>query len=90
MHPLRIVILGILLYFLYRLVMDGIRKKRANRGRQTTTADLPAHDVLVEDPFCHTYIPKGQAVTLREGDETVYFCSESCKSSYLKKKSKAN
>lgn len=35
-------------------------------------------DVLVEDPVCHTLIPKGQAIRLRQKGKTYYFCSEEC------------
>lgn len=79
MHPLRVVILLLLLYILYRL-LTGER-------RSATTEQHPAsppshHDVLVEDPVCHTYIPKGQAVVLTEGGVSRYFCSEHCREAF--------
>ncbi|MEW6594475.1 MAG: TRASH domain protein [Thermodesulfobacteriota bacterium] len=79
MHPLRIVILLLLLYILYRLL--------TGRKRRPATAPPPAsppvlHDVLVEDPVCRAYIPKGQAVVLREDGVTRYFCSEHCREAF--------
>lgn len=75
MSPLKIIILLGLFYLLYRLFM-------ASRGKKPLTApgERPpvGHDVLVEDPVCHTYVPKGQAIALQQGDKTHYFCSEKC------------
>lgn len=87
MHPLRIVILGILLYILYRLLVGGMKKKQEAASRKSS-ADLPAHDVLIEDPVCHTYIPKGQSISLSHGDETLHFCSEKCRDAFLAQKGK--
>ena len=80
---LRIVIIGILFYLLFRLLWGGGRKKRAvppGSGRQE---GLPAHDVLVRDPVCQIYIPKGQAIVLQEKGGPVHFCSERCREAYL-------
>ena len=84
MHPLRLLILAILLYILYRLLVGGLKKKVASTFRQGE--ELPVHDVLVEDPICHTYVAKGQAVTLKDGDKTLYFCSEKCRNTYESQK----
>lgn len=80
MHPLRVVILLLLLYILYRLLTGSRRQPVVERP----AANPPAahHDVLVEDPVCHTYVPKGQAVVLREGGVSRYFCSEHCREAF--------
>ncbi|MEJ2690533.1 MAG: YHS domain-containing protein [Deltaproteobacteria bacterium] len=81
MGPFRLAILIFLLYLLYRLVTGGGRhseKKTTLRQK----SDQPTHDVLVEDPVCHTYIPKGQAVTWRKNGTTHYFCSTTCKDKF--------
>lgn len=81
MHPLRVVILLLLLYILYRL-LTGERRRPA--AAAPPAASPPAHhDVLVEDPVCHTYIPKGEAVVLRAGGVSLYFCSEHCREAFL-------
>jgi YHS domain-containing protein len=38
---------------------------------------------LVRDPVCGTYVAEVLAIPLRQGSETLYFCSESCRDSYL-------
>ena len=86
MTPVRLVIIGVLLYILYRL-LAGPRKKQGdgeNNG-QASSGDA-VQDVLAEDPVCHTYIPKGQAVQLHHDNKMYYFCSDKCCEIFLKQK----
>jgi YHS domain-containing protein len=86
MTPLRLLIIGLLLYVLYRLLVGSKRKKvRGNKNRAGSTGDK-IQDVLVEDPVCHTYIPKGQAVQLHHNKQILYFCSNKCCEKFLEQK----
>ena len=38
---------------------------------------------LVRDPVCGIHISEGLALPLRQGNETVYFCSAECREKYL-------
>ncbi len=79
MSPIRIVILAILFYIAYLLITSGRRKKKKVTKRQPETKQSgPVSDVLVEDPVCHSLVPKQQAVHLQHNDEMIYFCSEEC------------
>lgn len=40
-------------------------------------SELGAMD-MVEDPNCHTYIPKAEAVRIKIQDKEHFFCSEKC------------
>ncbi|MGW8161945.1 MAG: hypothetical protein ACWGN1_06820 [Desulfobulbales bacterium] len=85
MSPLRLLLIGCLLYILYRLLVGPSRKK--GRGlRQDAGGQGTVQDVLVEDPVCHTLIPKGQAVQLHHEKQMYYFCSNKCCEMFLKKK----
>ncbi len=77
MSPVRLFILAVLFYIAWRLFKGLIKKKRAN-GKQHQSKASDVKDMLVEDPVCHTLIPKGQAVRLRQKGKTYYFCSEKC------------
>jgi len=83
--PLRLVIIGFLLYILYRLV-TGPKKKKMQGGKNSSASSGQVQDVLVEDPVCHTYIPKGQAIQLRHNKQIYYFCSNKCYETFLEKK----
>lgn len=85
MHPLRIIILALLLYLLFRLLF-GKRKRVPRREEGGRNSVQPSHDVLVEDPVCHTYIPKGQAIVYKSRDEIHYFCSEKCRQTFVSEK----
>jgi len=85
MNPLRILVLLLLFYILYRLLLKGGtkrgRKQFSRTGKPNSTL---ADDILEEDPVCHTYIPRGQASQLKEKDTIHYFCSDSCRDKYIK------
>ena len=86
MTPLRLVIIGVLLYILFRL-LTGPRKKQVPGDKKgEAVSEGSAQDVLVEDPVCHTYIPKGQAVQLHHDKKMYYFCSDKCCQTFLNKK----
>ncbi len=76
------------LYLLIRLVLQLVaggravlhRQRPASGGRGRTPERLGG--TLVRDPNCGTYIPEARALRLRTGQETLYFCSPSCRDAY--------
>lgn len=81
MSPQRILILAVLLYIAWRLIRNLIREKiedEAEKKQKNKVAGTKVKDVLVEDPVCHTLIPKHQAIRLRQEGKTYYFCSDTC------------
>jgi YHS domain-containing protein len=86
MTPARLIIIGVLLYILYRLLVGSDKKKSQGRKQTGTSSGAAVQDVLVEDPVCHTYIPKGQAVRLHHNKQNYYFCSNKCCEEFLEKK----
>ena len=81
MGVIRLVVLSVLAYAAWQLVR-GIfgRFKTGERtdAKDKSDGNASAQDVLVEDPVCHTLVPKHQAVRLRKDGETYYFCSDEC------------
>lgn len=80
MVPLRLLLLCILFFALYWLLFGG-KKKVKKKEKQDDK--LLAKDILIEDPVCHTYVPKDQAVTLTYNNKSYYFCSEKCRDDFL-------
>lgn len=82
MAPLRIFILAILFFILFRLLFGGKKRKKSidsdAKEHKTVT-----QDTLVEDPVCHSYVPKKEAVQGVKDGETYYFCSEKCCKTFL-------
>ena len=86
MTPLRLVILGVLLYILYRLLIGPKKKQEEVQENGPASSEGAVQDVLAEDPVCHTYIPKGQAVQLHHDKKMYYFCSDKCCEMFLTEK----
>ena len=83
MSPIKLVIIAGLLYLGYRLLISDWRKKKKKKeeiSEQEPPLDSQVEDVLVEDPVCHTLVPKQQAIRLKKDgtDGYHYFCSEAC------------
>jgi YHS domain-containing protein len=84
--PVRFVIIGVLLYILYRLLVGPGKKRGDINNNGSASAEGAVQDVLVEDPVCHTFIPKGQSVQLHHDKKMYYFCSNKCCEMFLKQK----
>lgn len=41
------------------------------------------HDEMVQDPHCKVFVPMKRAISVRSGDETLYFCSEDCAKKHI-------
>jgi YHS domain-containing protein len=68
-----IVALLTVLYFLLRQAVRGF-KNRNLVGRGTSVDQ----DQMIEDPVCHTFVPRRIAVVERIGGQTYWFCSRQC------------
>ncbi|MBZ5639663.1 MAG: hypothetical protein LAO51_13035 [Acidobacteriia bacterium] len=38
---------------------------------------------MVRDRICQTFLPKSRALTVRQGAEELFFCSEACRAAFL-------
>ena len=93
MSPQRLLILGVLLYIAWRLIRNLIRDKiqtEAKKQQNKTKEEPVVEDVLVEDPICHTLVPKHQAIRLRQNGKNIYFCSDACCDKFTTEKSGEN
>lgn len=89
MSPVRILIIGVLLYIGYRLIFGGKSGKSSNKpsgGKLDGTEAV--EDVLMEDPVCKSLVPKQQAVKHEHEGKTYYFCSEKCCNQFVAEKGK--
>jgi YHS domain-containing protein len=79
----RFILLFILLTIAARLfwrVVDGIIEEATGRSRSTRSSapSVP----MVRDPVCGTFVLPDRAVTLVDGRQRIYFCSDSCRDIY--------
>ncbi|MBU2055691.1 MAG: hypothetical protein KKC25_12100 [Proteobacteria bacterium] len=82
---IRLLITIVVIYFLYKLLRKWFfeaGKKSAAEGPKKPAID----EDLIEDPFCHTYVPMSDACRASIDGKTVYFCSQKCLERYIKEK----
>jgi uncharacterized protein len=82
---IRFLIFFILLYVIYKIIRT-IRQEKpfaVQSNHYKTTAALG--EELVEDPYCHTYIPISQSCRKEIAGKEHYFCSKECSEEYIKK-----
>jgi len=80
---IRFLIFFILLYVIYKIIKI-IRQEKpfaVKSNHYKTTAALG--EELVEDPYCHTYIPISQACRKEIAGKEHYFCSKECSEKYI-------
>jgi YHS domain-containing protein len=68
-----------------RILFSPFRKRNKQRDVVIGADGQPLTDVMVKDPVCGTYLPKGDAVRETVGGRTLYFCSRECLSEYKKR-----
>lgn len=76
---IRLIFFVFLVYLIYK-----IAKMTKNKEGETTKAS-PASEDLVEDPFCHKYVPVSQAYVQEINGTKCYFCSKECFDKYQSK-----
>ena len=60
-----------------------------NAGRNRVDGPRPGgqariDDVMVQDPVCKVYVPRGEALHVRHRDKDVYFCGEACRDAFFR------
>ncbi|MBK9307487.1 MAG: hypothetical protein IPM58_10465 [Nitrospira sp.] len=75
-----IIFLLIALYFLLRHMFRGVTGlTRDNRSISSGSAERDKEqDQMIEDPVCHTFVPRRIAVVEEMGGRTYCFCSKEC------------
>ncbi len=71
---MRLIILAILLYLLYRVVKNYLSRGR-DLGREDRAGEISD---MVQDPVCKTFVRVGDAEKRFVGGRTYYFCSKEC------------
>jgi len=83
LSPLRLLIIAGLIYLIYRLLTRRGSRAGAALRDEKAPENSPVRDVLVEDPVCHTLIPRRQAINLYHGQQMYHFCSQQCCETFL-------
>ena len=82
---LRVILFMVLAFYLSRAVwrlLDGI-VEGASGPRSHSRSRAPERGVaMARDPVCGTFVLPANAVTLVDGRNRLYFCSDACREKY--------
>lgn len=82
---LRLIILLIAAYVIYRLFAnDFFRKKKKEEKRERDLIEKKAAaGEMVKDPECGVYVEVESSISVRQGERQFYFCSYECRDKFL-------
>lgn len=84
MGLIRFIITFVIIYFAYQFVKKLFIHNRGGQGHLPgQRAQASRGEELVEDSYCHTYIPLSNAYPKSVSGKTLYFCSKKCLEEYL-------
>lgn len=72
-----------LLMVLYFLIRRAIREFKVRQLTDNGTTADP--DQMVEDPVCHTFVPRRIALIKTIGGKSYCFCSHQCATAFLER-----
>lgn len=83
---LRFLFWVVVLTWVMSLLRRLVNRMQAGGSREKRDIDLPSDafsQKLVRDPVCGMHIAPTLALTVKQGGETVHFCSPECRDKYL-------
>jgi len=80
----RFLLYSILAFLAYRTFRVFMPKNKEEKKETVTEDGVRINDVMVKDPSCGIYIPKGDAIRERIKGKTHYFCSDRCVENFRK------
>ena len=73
----------ILILLIIRFLLNLFSRRPIAAGRQRSqTAPERIGGTLVRDPHCGTYVPQTNAIAVRRGASSIYFCSAGCRDAW--------
>lgn len=75
-----LVVLSLAVSLIRRVLVWALRKAS---GAAPRVAETEASRQLHRDPVCGTHVSEGISIAVRQGNETLHFCSAECRDRYL-------
>ena len=79
---LRLIFTVVVIYLIYRLVKGLFLPSAKPRDKFPKGMTSIEGEDLVEDPYCHTYVPMSDAYKVSLNGKKLYFCSKECFEKY--------
>lgn len=82
---LRLIVIGVLFYLLFRILRFLFSPPPSRRSRVYSEGKKELVNEMVQDPHCGVYVARKEAYSIRVGNDLLYFCSEECCQKYLQR-----
>jgi len=83
---IRLFVLFLVIYFLYKVFKGFFLSSDIKAGNPSLGESAGKGEDLVEDPYCHRYLPMSQAYRTSLDGADVFFCSRECSEQYRSQK----
>ncbi len=74
----KFIVFAIIFYVVYRAATKKRIIVRPEKAPDDRRAAEQVTDEMIQDPFCKSYFPRKQGVTLKHQNEVLLFCSQDC------------
>ena len=82
---LRWVIIGVVIFVLYKLVTNEMKKRAGEATPAKENSKAGPGSNMVKDPTCGSYVEMTSSISVRDGDTVHRFCSYECRDAFLEK-----
>lgn len=80
---MKLLVLLVVGYFCYRAIKNWMMTGPPAPDKVSTASVGEIDDVMIQDPVCGIYVPKGNSVGLQYKGQELFFCSQECKDKFI-------
>jgi uncharacterized protein len=80
---MKLLVLLVVGYICYRVMKNWIMAGSPSPDKVSSASAGEIDDVMIQDPVCGVYFPKGNSIELQYRGEELFFCSQECKAKFI-------
>ena len=80
---MKLLVLLVVGYVCYRVMKNWMMSGSPSPDNVSSASTGEIDDVMIQDPVCGVYFPKGNSVELQYKGEKLFFCSQECKATFI-------
>jgi uncharacterized protein len=80
---MKLLVLLVVGYICYRTIKKWIMTGSPSADKVASASVGEIDDVMIQDPVCGVYFPKGNGIELQYRGEELFFCSQECKAKFM-------
>lgn len=80
---MKLLVLLVVGYFCYRAIKNWMMANAPSTDKVSSTPAGEIDDVMIQDPVCGVYFPKGNGIELQYEGQNLLFCSQECKTKFI-------